>query len=57
METLGDGTFAGTWTVSRPGRHTAWVEAMAHGTLFDSEHPDDTLVWGMPYLVGALDSD
>jgi hypothetical protein len=43
--------FVGVWTVTRPGRHCAWVEAMAHGTLFDSEHPEDTLVWGMPYVV------
>jgi hypothetical protein len=45
------GEFTGTWTVTHPGRHNAWVEAMAHDTLFDSEHPEDTLVWGMPYVV------
>jgi hypothetical protein len=48
----GTGAFVGTWTVTRPGRHTAWVEAMAHDTLYDSEHPEDTLIWGMPYVVG-----
>lgn len=53
----GGGTFEGTWTVARGGRHTAWVEAMAHGTLFDSEHPDDSLVWGMPYVVGGTDPE
>jgi hypothetical protein len=47
----GAGAFVGTWTVMRPGRHTAWVEAMAHDTLFDSEHPEDTLIWGVPYAV------
>jgi hypothetical protein len=45
------GTFAGTWTVTRAGRHTAWIEAMAHDTLFDSEYPEDTLIWGMSYVV------
>lgn len=45
------GTFTGTWTVNRAGRHTAWVEAMAHETIFDSEYPEDTLIWGMPYVV------
>lgn len=50
-----DGTFAGTWTVSRRGRHTAWIEAMAPGTLHDSEHPEDTLIWGMPYVVLTVD--
>jgi hypothetical protein len=47
----GAGAFTGTWTVTRRGRHCAWVEAMARGTLFDSEHPEDTLIWGMPYAV------
>lgn len=48
----GAGAFVGAWTVTRPGRHTAWVEAMAHDTIFESEHPEDTLIWGMPYVVG-----
>ena len=47
----GDGTFTGCWTVSRPGHHTAWVEATSHETIFDSEHPEETLIWGMPYAV------
>lgn len=47
----GGGVFVGTWTVERQGRHAAWIEAMAHDTIYDSEHPEDTLVWGMPYLV------
>ncbi len=45
------GTFSGTWTVQRAGRHCAWVTAMAHETLFDSEYPDDWMVWGVPYAV------
>ncbi len=45
----GDGTFQGTWTVSCPGPHSAWVEALAHDSLFDSEYPEDVLIWGMPY--------
>lgn len=47
----GVSAFVGTWTVARRGRHCAWVEAMAHDTLFDSEHPEETLIWGMPYAV------
>lgn len=45
--------FTGSWTVLHPGPHTVWVEAIAHGTLYDSEHPDDTLVWGLPYDVAG----
>jgi len=44
-------TFTGTWTVQRAGRRCAGVTAMAHQTLFDSEYPDDWMVWGMPYEV------
>jgi hypothetical protein len=46
-----DYTFAGTWTVNRRGRHNAWVQALAHASIFDSEYPDDSLVWGTPYRV------
>jgi hypothetical protein len=53
----GDGTFVGTWTVGRPGRHGVWIEAMAHGTLFDSEYPEDVLIWGLPYMVADGDEE
>lgn len=46
-----EGTFGGTWIVERPGSHTAWIEALAHDSLYDSEYPEDTLIWGMPYDV------
>ena len=52
-----DGTFTGTWTVMRRGRHTAWVQALAHDTIFDSEYPDDALIWGTPYFVFGEDSE
>ena len=51
LEYAGDGTFTGTWTVTHQGRHTAWVQALAHDTIFDSEYPDDALIWGAPYFV------
>jgi hypothetical protein len=47
----GGGVFTGAWTVERPGRHCAWIEGLAHDTIYDSEYPEDTLVWGMPYVV------
>lgn len=46
-----DGTFKGTWTVNRRGGHCAWIEALAHDSLFDSEYPEDVKIWGMPYEV------
>lgn len=46
-----DGTFQGTWIVNRKGGHCAWVEALAHDSLFDSEYPEDVKIWGMPYEV------
>ncbi|MBD3348047.1 MAG: hypothetical protein GF400_02480 [Candidatus Eisenbacteria bacterium] len=51
FEPQGDGTFVGSWTVERPGRHCAWIEGLAHDTIYDSEYPEDSLVWGMPYVV------
>jgi len=45
------GTFTGTWTVTRPGRHGAWVQAMAHDTIYDTDYPDDAIIWGTPYFV------
>ncbi len=47
----GDGTFQGSWTVSYPGPHGAAVQALAHDSIYDSDYPDDSLVWGMPYEV------
>ena len=46
-----DGTFQGSWAVTRRGGHCAWVEALAHDSLFDSEYPEDVMIWGMPYEV------
>lgn len=48
-----DGTFTAAWTVQHRGRHGVWIEAIAHDSIFDSEYPDDTLVWGTPYRVLA----
>jgi hypothetical protein len=47
----GDGTFQSSWTVSYPGPHCAAVQALAHDSIYDSDYPDDSLVWGMPYEV------
>lgn len=49
--------FTGSWTVGRRGVHCAGVQALAHDSIFDSEYPDDCLVWAMPYAVGAGDED
>lgn len=46
-----DGTFAATWMVQHRGRHGVWIEAIAHDSIFDSVYPDDTLIWGTPYVV------
>jgi hypothetical protein len=51
LEYQGDGTFQGSWIVSRRGGHCAWIEALAHDSLFDSEYPEDVKIWGMPYEV------
>jgi hypothetical protein len=45
--------FVGTWTVQHRGVHCAGVQALAHDSIFDSEYPDDSLIWAMPYAVGA----
>lgn len=47
------GVFVGTWTVTHNGVHCAGVSALAHDSIYDSEYPDDCLIWGMPYEVGA----
>ena len=46
------GAFVGMWTVSHDGVHGAGVQALAHDSIYDSEYPDDSLIWGMPYEVG-----
>lgn len=46
------GVFVGTWTVTREGVHCAGVQALAHDSIYDSEYPDDSLIWAMPYEVG-----
>lgn len=51
------GVFVGTWTTARRGVHCAGVQALAHDSIFDSEYPDDCLVWAMPYEVGEEDED
>jgi len=57
LESQGGGTFVGTWTVERRGRHCVWVEVMAHDTIYDSEYPEDTLIWGMPYVVSSDETE
>jgi len=46
------GAFVGTWTVTHEGVHCAGVQALAHDSIYDSEYPDDCLIWAMPYEVG-----
>jgi len=46
------GEFVGSWTVAHEGVHGAGVQALAHDSIHDSEYPDDSLIWGMPYEVG-----
>ncbi len=48
-----NGVFVGTWTVNRRGVHCAGVQALAHDSIYDSDYPDDSLIWGMPYEVGS----
>lgn len=48
------GVFLGTWTVTHRGVHCAGVQALAHDSIHDSEYPDDSLIWGMPYEVGEV---
>jgi hypothetical protein len=50
----GQGTYTGTWTVQSSGHHVACVQAIARDSIFDSEYPDDALIWGMPYDVVAV---
>jgi len=45
------GVFVGTWTVTHEGVHCAGVQALAHDSIYDSEYPDDCLIWAMPYEV------
>ena len=46
------GVFVGIWTVTHEGVHCAGVQALAHDSIYDSEYPDDSLIWAMPYEVG-----
>ncbi|MCK4408496.1 MAG: hypothetical protein KAW67_00330, partial [Candidatus Eisenbacteria sp.] len=46
------GVFVGTWTVTYEGVHGAGVQALAHDSIYESEYPDDSLIWAMPYEVG-----
>ena len=46
------GVFVGTWTVVHEGVHGVGVQALAHDSIYDSEYPDDSLIWAMPYEVG-----
>ena len=46
------GVFVGTWTVTYEGVHGAGVQALAHDSIYDSDYPDDSLIWAMPYEVG-----
>ncbi len=47
----GDGTFQGSWTATYQGPQSAAVQALAHDSIYDSNYPGDSLVWGMPYEV------
>ncbi len=48
----GDNTYQGVWKApERRGLYHAGVNALSHGTLFDSEAPYDSKAWILPYLV------
>lgn len=50
----GDGIYSGFWVVRRPSRRHifhAFIDAMDHGTIFNSDAPFNSLVWGFPYVV------
>ncbi|HYW68124.1 MAG TPA: hypothetical protein VE960_00825 [bacterium] len=47
------GVFVGSWVVAHEGIHCAGVQALAHDSIYDSEYPDDSLIWAMPYEVGC----
>jgi hypothetical protein len=51
------GVFVGTWTTTHRGAHCAGVQALAHDSIFDSDYPDDSLIWAMPYEVGDEEED
>jgi hypothetical protein len=52
-----NGVFTGTWTVSRRGAHVVAVQALARDSIYDSEYPDDCLIWAVPYAVGYEDQE
>jgi len=44
--------FYGTWTVSQPGNHWVWFEAVdLHDAILDKTTPDRSILWGLPYKV------
>lgn len=47
----GDGTYTFVWHPIRPGVHHVTVDALSHGTLFDSDAPYDDMGWGLSYRV------
>lgn len=51
----GQGVYTGTWTVRSRGHHVACVQAIARASIFDSDYPDDTEIWGIPYDVLAAE--
>jgi hypothetical protein len=50
---VGGGEYSATVTAGRPGRYNLWVQVIAHDTIFDSEYPEDALIWGVPYVVAG----
>ncbi len=57
LQPTGGSEFSATYTAGRTGRYNLWVQAIARETIFDSEYPDDTLVWGVPYVVAIEELD
>lgn len=48
----GDGIYSGYWVVrARQGIFHTFVDAIDNGTLFDSQMPYNSRVWGMTYFV------
>lgn len=50
----GDDTYTGVWTVPAlvaPGPHHFGVNALSHGTLFDSQAPYDSQAWLIPFVI------
>ena len=48
----GDHTYSAVWTAPEPrGLYHLGLNALSHGTLFDSEAPYDSKAWILPYVV------